>query len=273
MKIQTLIIGLLLLNFPVYSQTKIDNFVNVKIPGEVQQKDFNESNASVKSFYSNSKTESYFVMRMAVILNGEEVNILVENSSRLNEIYDQFIGSQIESMKNKGFLLLDSQKVKIKDYSAYKITYKTADSKKESAETILIYLNGVIYVFTYSKVDGYILKNKDNFQQAITINSAAQQITDTPKDSDNFSLVSKLIIYGIIALALIIFFVLKSREKSKFGINLKRVYCPVCQTKQPIIRKPANEREALWGGHTCINCNTEMDKYAKAITSQNDNVE
>ncbi len=55
------------------------------------------------------------------------------------------------------------------------------------------------------------------------------------------------------------------RKDSKFGINLKRVYCPKCNLKQPIIRKPGNERQMLYGGHTCKNCGTELDKYGSEI--------
>jgi len=271
MTIRPLIIGFLLLCSSAFSQTKIDDFVSIKIPGEVQQKDFNEANASVKSFYSNSSKESYIVMRMAAMLNGEEKNTLAEDSNQLYKFYKQIYEPQIETMKNKGFLLLDSQKVKFKNYLAYKLNYKTADSQNENAETLLVFLNGIVYVFTYSKVNEYILKNKEDFQQSISIGSSARQIADIQEDSGNFNLISNLIIYGIVALGLIIFFVIKSRDKSKFGINLKRVYCPTCQTKQPIIRKPANERQALYGGHTCRNCNTEMDKYGRDITSENDN--
>jgi hypothetical protein len=31
------------------------------------------------------------------------------------------------------------------------------------------------------------------------------------------------------------------------------------------VRKPANENQALYGGHTCKNCKTEMDKYGTEI--------
>ena len=270
MKVQILIIGLLLSHLSVFSQTKIDNFVSTKIPGEVQIKDFDEVNASVKSFYSNSTAESYLVMRMAVMSNGEEVNTLAENSSGLNKIYSQISESQIESMKNKGFLLLDTQKVKIKDYSAYKITYKTADSQNESAETLLVCLNGVVYVFTYSRVGDYVVRHKEEFQQSVQINRSAKQIADAPVNSEGTFSVASLVSYGIIALVLIVFFIKKSRDKSSLGINLNRVYCANCQTKQPFIRKPANERQALYGGHTCNNCKTEMDKYGVAITSRED---
>lgn len=272
MKIQTLIIGLLFSHLSVFSQTKIDNFVSVKIPGELQTKAFDEANASVKSFYSNSKTESYLVMRMAVMSNGEEKNTLAEDSSQLYRIYKQIYEPQVETMKRKGFFLLDTQKVKFKNYLAYKLNYKTADSQNESAETLLICLNGIVYVFTYSRVGDYILQHKEDFQESITINSSAKQIVGIKAGSTGLFSVSDFISYGIIA-SFLIFFFLKGRKKSKFGINLNRVYCPVCNTKQPIIRKPTNERQALWGGHTCSNCKIEMDKYGRTITSENDNVE
>ncbi|MCX6195181.1 MAG: hypothetical protein NTY55_00845 [Flavobacteriia bacterium] len=51
----------------------------------------------------------------------------------------------------------------------------------------------------------------------------------------------------------------------KYAINLKRVICPVCKKKQPIVRKPKNERQALWGGWTCSNCQTELDKFGNII--------
>jgi RNase P subunit RPR2 len=50
-----------------------------------------------------------------------------------------------------------------------------------------------------------------------------------------------------------------------FGVNLKRVKCPNCNTKQPIIRKPQTERQLLYGGWTCKKCGCEMDKYGKEI--------
>ena len=63
----------------------------------------------------------------------------------------------------------------------------------------------------------------------------------------------------------ICFIILISKKDSKFGINLKRVFCPKCNLKQPFIRKPTNERQMLYGGHTCKNCKTEMNKYGVKI--------
>ncbi len=71
----------------------------------------------------------------------------------------------------------------------------------------------------------------------------------------------------LIGIALLFLFSLikKDSKYAHLGINLSRIYCPKCNLKQPIIRKPANERQTLYGGHTCKNCKTEMDKYGVEI--------
>jgi ssDNA-binding Zn-finger/Zn-ribbon topoisomerase 1 len=68
-----------------------------------------------------------------------------------------------------------------------------------------------------------------------------------------------------IIIIVIVFIVLVISKDSNFGINLKRVYCPKCNEKQPIVRKPNGQRQALYGGHTCRKCGTEMDKYGDII--------
>ena len=73
------------------------------------------------------------------------------------------------------------------------------------------------------------------------------------------------IILAIIITACLIFFVKASKNKSKYGVNLKRVYCPVCHTKQPVVRMPANFSQALYGGTTCLNCHANLDKYGDVI--------
>ena len=72
-------------------------------------------------------------------------------------------------------------------------------------------------------------------------------------------------IFAIIIIGFVFWFRKKSKDKSKWGMNLKRVSCPVCQTKQPIIRMPKNGSQALWGGTTCPNCQANLDKYGNVI--------
>jgi hypothetical protein len=73
---------------------------------------------------------------------------------------------------------------------------------------------------------------------------------------------------GVILSIIILFLftlIKKDSKYSKYGINLRRIYCPKCNIKQPFFRKPENERQQLYGGKTCENCGTEMDKYGTEI--------
>lgn len=76
----------------------------------------------------------------------------------------------------------------------------------------------------------------------------------------------KSIVTVVSILGMIIWFVIHTKRKTKYGINLKRVYCPVCNTKQPRIRKPLNERQKMYGGGTCQGCQTELDKYGDIVS-------
>jgi hypothetical protein len=54
-------------------------------------------------------------------------------------------------------------------------------------------------------------------------------------------------------------------RSGKLGINTKTVCCPRCGRKAPMLRIPANLRQALWGGWTCRQCRCEFDKYGREI--------
>ena len=75
----------------------------------------------------------------------------------------------------------------------------------------------------------------------------------------------EIIPYALLAIVFVLVLVIGSKNKSKWGINLKRVYCPVCGTKQPIIRIPKSMQQFLWGGTTCPNCHANLDKYGNVI--------
>ena len=83
-----------------------------------------------------------------------------------------------------------------------------------------------------------------------------------------------IVIVIIIAVAMLIglIFLLslipKDSPLAPLGINIKRVHCPNCNAKQPIARKPANQRQMLFGGYTCKQCNTEMDKFGTVTPPQ-----
>jgi len=75
----------------------------------------------------------------------------------------------------------------------------------------------------------------------------------------------QVFIFASIVIGFAIWLIKASKDKSKRGINLKRVYCPVCQTKQPVVRLPKSGSQALWGGTTCPKCHTDLDKYGNVI--------
>jgi hypothetical protein len=66
--------------------------------------------------------------------------------------------------------------------------------------------------------------------------------------------------------ALLFFLIKSSAERNgEMGINLSPTQCPKCATPVPVIRRPANMRQALYGGSTCKNCGTEVDKWGKPV--------
>jgi hypothetical protein len=68
---------------------------------------------------------------------------------------------------------------------------------------------------------------------------------------------------GLLPLLLCGPFVYGTLTKNGFGYNFSPVKCPTCQTLQPWKRKPADDDERLWGGWTCTNCGTKMDKWGR----------
>lgn len=73
-----------------------------------------------------------------------------------------------------------------------------------------------------------------------------------------------LLILLLLAIGLV-FLVLGTQKKGRMGINLTKTVCAQCGAPTPSIRKPANLRQALWGGWTCSQCGTENDKWGRKI--------
>jgi len=75
-----------------------------------------------------------------------------------------------------------------------------------------------------------------------------------------------LIITILLVIGVTIGFYMATKNKTKLGINLKSVYCPVCGMKQPRIRIPKNTQQLLYGGTTCPGCGAKLDKYGDIIS-------
>jgi hypothetical protein len=44
-----------------------------------------------------------------------------------------------------------------------------------------------------------------------------------------------------------------------------RAKCPDCGELMPLVRKPANRRQMLWGGWTCQKCGAELDRSGRKV--------
>jgi hypothetical protein len=49
------------------------------------------------------------------------------------------------------------------------------------------------------------------------------------------------------------------------GLAQQTQECPECGEPLPTIRKPSNWRQALWGGWSCPNCGSELDRWGRTI--------
>jgi hypothetical protein len=77
-----------------------------------------------------------------------------------------------------------------------------------------------------------------------------------------------LLIFGLAVVGMV--FVIRDtiRQRGNWGINLKQAVCTQCATPMPMVRKPANWRQALWGGGTCPECGFELDKWGRPVEGQ-----
>lgn len=55
-------------------------------------------------------------------------------------------------------------------------------------------------------------------------------------------------------------------QKKRFGINFARTNCPQCAASLPMIRRPLTVEQSTWGGWTCRNCGTEIDKWGRRMS-------
>jgi hypothetical protein len=52
------------------------------------------------------------------------------------------------------------------------------------------------------------------------------------------------------------------------ALAMPRRKCPDCGEPFPRFRKPANRRQALWGGGTCAKCGCEVDRRGRKIENR-----
>jgi hypothetical protein len=196
-----------ILIFPllINSQTKLDNNVAVVFFGKTETINEVTKEAKLRAFYLNSNEDSYVAMRVETLVKSQ----LPESEKELWKNYKIIASFQIKAMAKKGLFLKDSIQMKFKDYNAYKLIFKEKNSEKESAETLILYLNGITYIFIYSKVQSYDINAKEKFFNSIEI--ANSENIKQIEEPYNYWIALFKILLGII----FIYFVRKYRKKEE----------------------------------------------------------
>jgi hypothetical protein len=83
-------------------------------------------------------------------------------------------------------------------------------------------------------------------------------------------LVALLFLALFVALGVGAIFIIRDtiRQDGNWGINLKPPRCKKCAEPAPGFRRPANRRQAMWGGWTCSQCGYELDKWGRPVADQ-----
>ena len=118
---------------------------------------------------------------------------------------------QIKAMRKKNFIFKDSTEIEINDFIGYKLTYQDEHSGNQNAESILLLINGINYIATYSKVNEFNEANKSNFLNSIKID-----LTEKPKQistTEKFDLKKSLL--KLLGSGLVLFGILYLRRKLK----------------------------------------------------------
>ena len=163
---------ILLLSTSIFGQTKIDSIFSIQFPTNPERYDFSEKNEKGTAFYSNNENDSFVVMRM-IKDNGEtEFEKNLPSPKGLKIAYEKMISVQIKEMRKKTFVFKDSTEIKINGFTGYKLIYQDENSGNQNAESILLFINGINFIATYSKVNAFNKENKNKFFNSIKIDTS-----------------------------------------------------------------------------------------------------
>jgi len=202
---------ILLLTTSIFGQTKIDSIFSIEFPTKFEKYDLSEKNEKLTAFYSNNENDSFVVMRMINEEGETKFRNNLPNLKSLKKAYEKMIEVQIKAMRKKTFIFKDTTEIKINDFIGYKITYQDKQSGNQNAESILLLIDGINFVATYSKVNKFNEENKNKFLNSIEIDTsnAPQQIVE-PYDLKRNLL--ELFFKGIFVIGL--FYLLRKYKKT-----------------------------------------------------------
>lgn len=203
---------LCLLSVTTYSQTKIDKFVSVNIPGKVEKLDTVIKNLKVENFISEVGNENFFIQKTIFDSTSIEFNSLPSDLKSLKKTYKDCIKSFFEPMEAANIHFADSSQIKIDQYLAYRVSGKNGNIKV--VESILLILNEHLYVITYFNSVDFNENNKNSFLESAKIDSTLKP-SQTLGHTTEFKLgyiLGKIAIYLFIGI-LLYFLIQKFNKK------------------------------------------------------------
>jgi hypothetical protein len=192
---------ILLLSTSFFAQTKIDSTFSIQFPSKPEKFEFSDKNEKGIAFYSNNEKDSYVVMRLVKENSETEFGKNLPNLKSLKKAYEKMVDVQIKEMKKKNFIFKETTEIKINDFIGCKIRYEDENSGNQNAESILLLINGINFIATYSKVSEFNNENKRKFLESIKIDTSnnPKQLIETYDLQENlFKIILKVIfIIGI----------------------------------------------------------------------------
>jgi hypothetical protein len=82
------------------------------------------------------------------------------------------------------------------------------------------------------------------------------------------AVVASIVVFGLLITGAVLMVRDTVRKRGRWGINTSPPICRQCDTLAPVLRKPANLNQMLWGGWTCAECGLELDKWGEPVAEQ-----
>ena len=202
---------LLFISSSLFGQTKVDLIFSIEFPNEPEKMKISEGAENGIVFYSNSEKESFVAMSLISENSKREFKNDLLSPEGLKSAYEKMIAVQINAMRKKTFIFKDSTEIEIKGFKGYKVTYQDENSKKQIAESVLLLINGINFIATYSKVNEFNEENKNKFLNSITIDTSKEpkQVAEKYDLKENLL---ELFLKGILVVGL--FYLLRKYKKT-----------------------------------------------------------
>ena len=199
----------------VNGQTKIDELINIHLPGNVTKLDTIIKDVSVKNFFSQINNETYLIQKTQLDEKENELNGLPSDIEGLRKSYNGCIKGFANSMKVNGYALSNSSEFKRDGYVYFKASFiNSKELKKKVVEANFLILNEHAYIITYINNIDFNEKNKDDFMNSIKIEQSLKP-SQTVGNSVAYKAgyISGTVCFYLLLFGFIIFLYFKFRKK------------------------------------------------------------